>query len=127
VTLSLVFRIQAVMFALFGFGMLLAPGAMMSSFMPDVGENAVGESLLQGMSLMMLAMSYISWQMPNWVGDNIKTVGMFFAIVHVAWMLLSIFQMTTGVFPSDTANLVGNIGPDGVLAILFFWKSRADA
>jgi len=115
------------MFALFGFGMLLAPGAMMSSFMPDVGENAVGESLLQGMSLMMLAMSYISWQMPNWVGDNIKTVGMFFAIVHVAWMLLSIFQMTTGVFPSDTANLVGNIGPDGVLAILFFWKSRADA
>ena len=126
-TLSLVFRIQAVMFALFGFGMLLAPGAMMSSFMPDVGENAVGESLLQGMSLMMLAMSYISWQMPNWVGDNIKTVGMFFAIVHVAWMLLSIFQMTTGVFPSDTANLVGNIGPDGVLAILFFWKSRADA
>jgi len=126
-TLSLVFRIQAVMFAIFGFGMLLAPGAMMSSFMPDVGENAVAESIMQGMSLMVLAMSYISWQMPNWAADNIKTVGMFFAIVHVAWIVLTIFQMTTGVFPSDTANLVGNIGPDVVLAILFFWKSRADA
>ena len=121
-TLSLVFRIQAVMFATFGVGMLVAPVAMMASF--NVGENAVAASMLQGMSLMVLAMSYMSWQMPNWVGDNIKTVGMFFAIVHVAWMLLSIFQLTTGVFPSDTANLVGNIGPDLVLAILFFWKSR---
>ncbi|MAP89804.1 MAG: hypothetical protein CMO24_03320 [Thiotrichales bacterium] len=126
-TLSLVFRIQAVMFAIFGFGMLLAPGAMMSSFMPDVVENAVAESIMQGMSLMVLAMSYISWQMPNWAADNIKTVGMFFAIVHVAWIVLTIFQMTSGAFPSDTANLVGNIGPDVVLAILFFWKSRADA
>ena len=126
-TLSLVFRIQAVMFAIFGFMMLIMPGAMMSSFMPYVGENAVAESIMQGMSLMVLAMSYISWQMPNWAADNIKTVGMFFAIVHVAWIVLTIFQMTSGAFPSDTANLVGNIGPDVVLAILFFWKSRADA
>ena len=126
-TLSLVFRIQAVMFAIFGFMMLIIPGAMMSSFMPDVGENAVAESIMQGMSLMVLAMSYISWQMPNWAADNIKTVGMFFAIVHVAWIVLTIFQMTSGAFPSDTTNLVGNIGPDVVLAILFFWKSRADA
>ena len=126
-TLSLVFRSQAVMFAIFGFMMLIMPGAMMSSFMPDVGENAVAESIMQGMSLMVLAMSYISWQMPNWAADNIKTVGMFFAIVHVAWIVLTIFQMTSGAFPSDTANLVGNIGPDVVLAILFFWKSRADA
>ena len=121
-TLSLVCRLQAVMFALFGVFMLVSPDAMMASF--NVGENAVAASMLQGMSLMVLAMSYMSWQMPNWVGDNIKTVGMFFAIVHVAWMLLSIFQITTGAFPSDTANLVGNIGPDLVLAILFFWKSR---
>ena len=128
-TLSLVFRIQAIMFAIFGFGMLLAPGAMMSTFMPDVGvlSTVVAASIMQGMSLMVLAMSYISWQMPNWVADNIKTVGMFFAIVHVAWIVLTIFQMTSGAFPSDTANLVGNIGPDVVLAILFFWKSRADA
>ena len=126
-TLSLVFRIQAVMFAIFGFMMLIMPGAMMSSFMPNVGENAVAESIMQGMSSMVLAMSYISWQMPNWAADNIKTVGMFFAIVHVAWIVLTIFQMTSGAFPSDTANLVGNIGPDVVLAILFFWKSRADA
>ena len=65
-TLSLVFRIQAVMFAIFGFMMLIMPGAMMSSFMPDVGENAVAESIMQGMSLMVIGMAYLSWQMPNW-------------------------------------------------------------
>ena len=121
-TLILVYRIQAVMFALFGLGMLLAPGAMMESF--NVGESAVGESILQGMSVMILGMAYISWQMPNWVGENIKTVGMFFCYFHVAWGLLSIFHMANGTLPSDAANLVGNLGPDVVLAILFFWKSR---
>mgnify|MGYP007063734594 FL=1 len=121
-TLILVHRIQAVMFALFGLVMLLAPGAMMESF--NVGESSVGESILQGMSVMVLGMAYVSWKIPNWVGDNIKTVGMFFCYFHVAWGLLTIFHMANGTLPSDTANLVGNLGPDVVLAILFFWKSR---
>ena len=124
-TLSLVFRIQAVMFTLFGVGMLVAPAAMMASF--NVGENAVAASMLQGMSLMVLAIAYVSWQMPTWAGDNLKTVGMFFVIWHVVYGLLSGYQMATGTFPSDSANLIGNLGPDVVLAILFFWKSRADA
>ncbi len=121
-SLSLVFRIQAAMFAIFGVLMLLAPGAMMSSF--NVAESAVAESLMQGMSLMVLGMAYLSWQMPSWASDNIKSVGMFFAILHALWIPLTIYQMSSGAFPSDTTNLIGNIGPDVVLGILFFWKSR---
>ena len=124
-TLSLVFRIQAVMFAFFGVMMLAVPAAMMSSF--NVGENAMAAEMMRGMSLMVLAMAYLSWQMPNWVGDNLKSVGMFFAILHALWIPLTVFQMSQGAFPSDMANVLGNIGPDVVLAILFFWKSRADA
>ena len=124
-TLSLVFRIQAAMFAIFGFMMLLVPGAMMASF--NVAESVVAQSLMQGMSLMVIGMAYLSWQMPSWAGDNLKSVGMFFAILHVLWIPLTVFQMSQGVFPSDMANVLGNIGPDVVLAILFFWKSRADA
>ena len=75
-SLTLVFRIQAVMFAIFGVMMLLAPGAMMASF--NVTESAVAEGLMQGMSLMVLAMAYLSWQLPNWAADSIKSVGMFF-------------------------------------------------
>ncbi|SVC19130.1 uncharacterized protein METZ01_LOCUS271984 [marine metagenome] len=121
-TLSLVFRIQAAMFAIFGFMMLLVPGAMMASF--NVAESVVAQSLMQGMSLMVIGMAYLSWQMPSWAGDNLKSVGMFFAILHVLWIPLTVFQMSQGVFPSDMANILGNIVPDAVFAILFFWKSR---
>ena len=124
-TLSLVCRLQAVMFALFGVFMLVSPDAMMASF--NVGENDMAADLLRGMSLMVLAIAYISWQLPNWVGDNLKTVGMFFALWHLVYLVLSGYQMSTGVFPADIANIIGNTGFDLVLAILFFWKSRADA
>ena len=124
-TLSLVFRIQAVMMAFFGVMMLAIPAAMMSSF--NVGENAMAAEMMRGMSLMVLAIAYLSWQMPSWAGDNLKSVGMFFAILHALWIPLTVFQMSQGAFPSDMANVLGNIGPDVVLAILFFWKSRADA
>jgi len=124
-TLSLVFRIQAVMMAFFGVLMLSVPAAMMSSF--NVGENAMAAEMMRGMSLMVLAIAYVSWQLPNWVGENLKTVGMFFAIWHLVYLVLSGYQMSTGVFPADMANILSNTGADLVFAILFFWKSRADA
>jgi hypothetical protein len=124
-TLSLVFRIQAVIMTIFGVMMLAVPAAMMSSF--NVGENAMAAEMMRGMSLMVLAIAYISWQMPTWAGDNLKTMGMFFAIWHLVYLVLSGYQMSTGVFPADIANIVGNTGFDLIFAILFFWKSRADA
>jgi hypothetical protein len=52
---------------------------------------------------------------------------MFFALWHLVYLVLSGYQMSTGVFPADIANILGNTGFDLILAILFFWKSRADA
>ena len=124
-TLSLVFRIQAVIMGIFGVAALLVPAAMMSGFNVEASSDSV--NLVRGMSLMVIAVAYISWQMPTWAGNHLKTVGMFFAVWHVAYALLSGYQLSTGAFPSDAANLIGNLGPDVVLAILFFWKSRADA
>ena len=123
-TLSTVFRIQALVFALFGVLMLLMPASMMESF--GVESSATMAGVLQNMSIMVLAMAFLSWQMPNWVGDNLKTVGMFFAILHVAFMIISFYHMSIGLFPFDAANIGGAL-PDAVLAILLFWKSRADA
>ena len=123
-TLSLVFRIQALVFALFGVLMLLMPGSMMESF--GVESSATMAGVLQNMSVMVLAMAYLSWQMPNWVGDNLKTVGMVYAILHVAFMVISFYHMSIGLFPFDATNIGGAL-PDAVLAILLFWKSRADA
>ena len=123
-TLSLVFRIQALVFAFFGVLMLLMPASMMESF--GVESSATMAGVLQNMSVMVLAMAYLSWQMPNWVGDNLKTVGMVYAILHVAFMVISFYHMSIGLFPFDATNIGGAL-PDAVLAILLFWKSRADA
>jgi len=121
-SLSLVFRLQAALFTFFGAMMLLAPGALMGSF--NVEASAIAEDIMRGLSLMALGMAYISWQMPSWAGDNIKSVGMFFAILHALWVPLTLFQISTGAFPAGAANIIGNIAPDVVLAILFYWKSR---
>ena len=123
-TLSTVFRIQALVFALFGVLMLLMPTSMMESF--GVESSATMAGVLQNMSVMVLAMAYLSWQMPSWVGDNLKTVGMVFAILHVVFIVISFYHMSIGLFPFDAANIGGAL-PDAVLAILLFWKSRADA
>ena len=123
-TLSLVFRIQALVFALFGVLMLLMPASMMESF--GVESSVTMGGVLQNMSVMVLAMAYLSWQMPNWVGDNLKTVGMVYAILHVAFMIISFYHMSIGLFQFDATNIGGAL-PDAVLAILLFWKSRADA
>jgi len=123
-TLSTIFRIQALVFALFGVLMLLMPASMMESF--GVESSATMAGVLQNMSIMVLAMAFLSWQMPNWVGNNLKTVGMVFAILHVAFMVISFYHMSIGLFPFDAANIGGAL-PDAVLAILLFWKSRADA
>ena len=123
-TLSLVFRIQALVFAIFGVLMLLMPASMMESF--GVESSVTMAGVLQNMSVMVLAMAYLSWQMPNWVGDNLKTVGMAYAILHVAFMVISFYHMSIGLFPFDAANIGGAL-PDALLAILLFWKSRADA
>jgi hypothetical protein len=121
-TLTLVFRIQAIMFAFFGFMMLIMPGAMMAGF--NVTESVTAEGIMQGMSLMVIGMAYLSWQMPSWASNNLKSVGMFFAILHAVWIPLTLFQISQGLFPAGMANILGNIGPDIILAILFFWKSR---
>ena len=76
-TLSLVFRIQALVFAFFGVFMLIAPGAMMETFAgPGQYQHQCLLVFCKICLLMVLAMAYLSWQMPNWVGDNLKTVGM---------------------------------------------------
>ena len=123
-TLSTVFRIQALVFALFGVLMLLVPASMMESF--GVESSATMAGVLQNMSVIVLGVAYLSWRMPSWVGDNLKTVGMFFAILHVAFMIIAFYHMSIGLFPFDATNIGGAL-PDAVLAILLFWKSRADA
>ena len=121
-SLILVFRIQAVIFGIFGLGALLTPALMLGSFGFEI--TMASANLMQSISLMLIAMAYISWQMPIWASDNLKTVGMFYAVWHVIYMILSGWQISMGVFPGGLGGILNQIAPDLLLAILFFWKSR---
>ena len=48
----------------------------------------------------VLAMAFLSWQMPNWVGDNLKTVGMVYAILHVAFLVIQFYHFLNRQFQS---------------------------
>ena len=98
-SLTLVFRIQAVMSSFFGFMMLNYAGAMMAML-----------HVVLGKACLFIGMAYLSWQMPSWASDNLKSVGMFFAILHAVWIPLTLFQISQGLFPSDMENILGNIG-----------------
>jgi|ETNmetMinimDraft_8_1059916.scaffolds.fasta_scaffold21995_2 hypothetical protein len=124
-TLTLLFRIQAVVMAFFGVGMLFAASTMMESFGVSVTENPMMPTIMQTMSIMALSIAYFSWKAPDWVGNNIKAVGMFSAVIHVAFVAIAIYQHMNGTFPIDGfAVAAQNIGPDVILGILFLWKSR---
>ena len=58
-TLSTVFRIQALVFAFFGVFMLIAPGAMMETFAGPGQTAPMFAGVLQNMSIMVLAMATV--------------------------------------------------------------------
>lgn len=121
-TLTLVFRIHTVLFALLGVVALFTPEVVVESF--NVGENAMLATVFQGMSLMMLAMAYISWQIPVWAGDNLKSAGMFFAVFNLSSVLMTLFHHFTGDILLNASSAIGNLSPSVILMILFYWKSR---
>ena len=124
-TLTLLFRIQAVVMAFFGVGMLFAAGALIESFGISATENPMMPTIMQQLSILPLPFAYFSWKAPDWVGSNLKAVGMFSAVVHFAFIVVGLYQHTNGAFPLDSfAQAAQNLGPDVILGILFLWKSR---
>ena len=89
----------------------------------DNNKSIDMSTMMQFMGTMMIAFGVIHWQMPTWAGDNLKTVGMAFAIIHTALMVLNIYQMAVGTVPSNAMN-IGGLVPGLILTGLFYLKSR---
>ena len=120
-TLSLVFRIMAANLFLWGLGMAVAPATMVET----MGFEATAGlfTMMQFMATMMLVFGVIHWQMPIWAGDNLKTVGMTFVIIHSVFLLLNLYQMASGSIPINAMQIGGQV-PQVILIVLFFLKSR---
>ncbi|MDP6297552.1 MAG: hypothetical protein QGH17_08045 [Candidatus Marinimicrobia bacterium] len=89
----------------------------------DNNKSIDMSTMMQFMGTMMIAFGVIHWQMPTWAGDNLKTVGMVFAIVHTALLVLNVYQMAVGNIPSS-AMILGGVVPGAILTGLLYLKSR---
>ncbi len=120
-TLSLVFRVMGVFMGLWGVGMWLAPETLTTNWNWELTYDM--SIMMQFMGSVMIAFGVIHWQMPTWTGDNLKTAGMTFAVIHTALLFLNVYQMVVGNVPSNAMNLGGFI-PGVILTGLFYLKSR---
>ena len=80
-------------------------------------------SVGQFMGTFMIAFGVVHWQMQTWAGDNLKTVGMTFAIIHTVFLGMNIYHMAFGPIPSSAMN-IGGLVPGVILTGLFYLKSR---
>ncbi len=120
-TLSLVFRVMGVFMGLWGVGMWLAPETLTTNWNWELTYDM--SIMMQFMGSVMIAIGVIHWQMPTWAGDNLKTAGMTFAVIHTALLFLNVYQMAVGNVPSNAMNLGGFI-PGVIFTGLFYLKSR---
>jgi len=120
-TLALVFRVMGVFMGLWGVGMWLAPETLTGNWGWELTNDM--SIMMQFMGTMMIAFSVVHRQMPTWAGDNLKTVGMVFAIVHTALLVLNVYQMAVGNIPSS-AMILGGVVPGAILTGLLYLKSR---
>lgn len=120
-TLTLVFRIMAFFVGFWGVGMWLAPGTLAGNWNWDLTHEL--SVMMQFMGTMMIIFGVIHWKMPDWAGDNLKTPGMTFAIIHTVLLALNLFQIFVGNIPTDLVNIAGVV-PGIFLTAMFYIKSR---
>lgn len=118
-TLTHIFKAQAVFFGIWVVIMWFVPSMMLE--MHGWESSTAIEVLMQTMGAMMLAFAVIFWQMPTYAGDNLKKAGMLFGVgMNSLFVVVIGYHVATELVSLDPGTL-----PIIVFAALFFWKSRA--
>jgi hypothetical protein len=122
-TLTLVFRIQAVFMAIM---------AVMMFTQLDMMASDMGWAVTPGLRAMTehyaaaaVAFAVISWALPSIAGDNLKQAGMIIGVyLGALFIVMPFYHMATGLVPTNGMTLAMQIPPI-VIWLLFIWKSRA--
>ena len=121
--LKLVFRIYAVLGAIFVVGGTLSPEAMMEpyGFTMDDGMITMFNFLL-GMQLIIIL---VTWQLPDWLGDNLSKAGLTFVVISLIPAVQGLYLMSTGRLPASTQGYIETV-VWAVFAALFYFYSQQD-
>ena len=119
-TLSKLFRVQAVIICIYAALFFVAPHihAQGNGWIFYHKIHPFGHVL----AIPLFALGLFSWMAPSWVGNNLKKVGMIFGVyINLALVAIQLFQISTGAEQFYPGGMI----PALILAALFFWKTRA--
>ena len=119
-TLTHLFKAQAIFawlwVAMFWFAPGLAAQGPGWEVTPDL--TAFGQVI----SVPLLALGWIAWMAPTWVGDNLKKVGMVLGVyINALFIVVQLFHVSTAAANFDPLGMI----PTVIFIALFFWKCRA--
>lgn len=115
-----VFKANAVLNILFGVMMLLSGKTLLEQFGMEVTADLL--NMCVWLSSMMIIFGIVSWKMPDWAGDNLSNVGMFWAGFMCIWFAISVYEVASGKFTLEQNAMNFILNP--LFAGLFYWKSK---
>ena len=120
--LKLVFRINAVISVINGFGLLFATSMFFEMANLTVTPALITCGQFTGVTVLFVAL--LSWRIPDIAGSAPSTLGQLFGIGSVMWFLIIGYHIMTG--QASGAPAYGNIVIVGIFAILFFMYSNKE-
>ena len=122
-SLKLIFRIYAGIGALFVVGGTLAPVSMMEPYGFTMDEGMI--TMLNFMLGTQLMLVLITWQLPDWLGDNLSKAGLTYAVISLIPAVQGIYLMYIGRLPASTQGYIETV-VWAVFAALFYFYSQQD-
>jgi hypothetical protein len=109
--------------ALFVVGGTLAPEAMMDGYGFTMDEGMI--TMLNFMIGMQLIIILVTWQLPDWLGDNLSKAGLTYVVISLIPAVQGLYLMFTGGVPASTQGYIETV-VWCVFATLFFVYSKQD-
>ena len=118
--LRTIFKAQAVILLINGLGSLF----LTSIFIQQAGWTPTADLITIGqfLGVVFIVNGIWSWRFPDIAAENLKSIGMLFAICGLLFTLITLFHIVTGAVAGATAYV--NIILTALFAIGFYFYSR---
>ena len=118
--LRTIFKAQAVILLINGLGSLL----LTSVFLQQAGWTPTPDLITIGqfLGVVFIANGIWSWRFPDVAAENLKSIGMLFALAGLLFTLIILFHIITGAVAGATAYV--NIILTALFAVGFYFYSR---
>jgi len=122
-SLSLIFRLQAIFAAIWALQLVLVPTMVFTQYQWTPSSEL--EALAQATGAAMAAIALLAYGIPKWVSeDQLKEAAKSFAVIAILFIIVQLYQiLISGMAPGGAMDWVSTIVTI-LFAIGFFMKSK---